>query len=100
MDRTRLRLTLVAFILSLAVLSLGPLCFLIECNLRQTVHGQVSFDLHPTVEQGLVTLNQPPSLRLQQAATALLSPPVRVVVTLWRTETQAAARLWERLIPG
>ena len=99
MKRTYLRSVAVVFILTFAVLSLAPLCLLIECNIQKTVHGQVDLHLSLTVEDGVVTVGEPPSPRLQQALTALLSPPARVVTALWRAETQAAAYLWERLLP-
>ena len=104
MTRSRITAWLTAFILTLTLLSLAPACLLIECNLQQTLQGQVDLGVAFTLEEGVPTLapagNTPSSLseRVEQGVAALLAPGQRLVSRLLRWETDLATRLWERLL--
>ncbi len=88
-----------AFVLSLCVLGFGCACLVIEYNMQRTTYGQVDFGVNYTLSEGAprvtagdATLKIPAAKWVEQVA---LSPPVRLLVTLWRWENAAAERFWE-----
>lgn len=102
MTRSRIGAVCAVFILACTLLSLGPLCLLIEGNLQQTVHGRFDPGVGFSLQEGVPTLSDgeaptPTDPRLRQGVTALIQPGYRLVLRLVRWELEAAVWLWDRV---
>lgn len=96
------RTFIAAFILTLCVLGLGGAFLLIEYNIQKTTYGGVDFGVTYTMEDGAPsvsiqeeTVTVPPAVA--QVCEAVLPPPVRLLIALWRGENDLAVTVLEWL---
>lgn len=93
---------LTAMVLSFCVLGFGGACLVIECNMRQSMYGNVQLELSYQLDNGVpqLTDGSKPLLTLdspkRQAITALIAAPRRLVMAVLQAENAIFAQFWER----
>ncbi|MBQ4611939.1 MAG: hypothetical protein IJB26_00145 [Clostridia bacterium] len=97
------RTFIAAFILTLCVLALGCAFLLIEYNVQRTTYGTVDFGVSYTMQEGVprVRIGEDEPLavppRIARVCEAAVPPPIRLLVALWRGETEAVEEMLKEL---